>query len=542
MYLSHYDLALKPFQINPDPKFMWLGATHKEALAILKYGILDSRGFLLLVGDVGTGKTTLINGLLNSLDENTIVATIHDPGLEKLDFFNFLANAFKIDKKFTSKGDFLVRFIHFLHKAHADNKRLLVIIDEAQRLTNEMLEEIRLLSNIEKQDARLLNVFLVGQDELNETLAKTESRALLQRITTRYNIGPLKKNEIGEYIKFRLSVAGTQRKIFSSGAVREITAFSKCYPRLINIICDHALLTGFVKGVSKIDAGIVKECAQEIGPPKETWQAKGKKLVNIGKTIHKAVISGDKSAWRIPAAIVLSALMLIAAGYFYFPAKDNRSPLNSQSLKAADSSLTVLSNQDTNHTQKLQASLRSEKTLPESRPSANSSLLQRKTAGPAESKASKKEDVIKAAPPMPAGNQKVLMAEKKKQDVTASIDKPAPFRAQKLIVHFPRNSNEFTDEAYEMLDRFVAVIFQNPEAEVIVKGYTDSSGNYSYNKRLSRFRANIVKSYFVGQGVSPQKIKTFGMGPENPIASNDTIQGRSANRRIEIELKRSKTE
>jgi len=223
MYLSHYDLALKPFQINPDPKFMWLGATHKEALAILKYGILDSRGFLLLVGDVGTGKTTLINGLLNSLDENTIVATIHDPGLEKLDFFNFLANAFKIDKKFTSKGDFLVRFIHFLHKAHADNKRLLVIIDEAQRLTNEMLEEIRLLSNIEKQDARLLNVFLVGQDELNETLAKTESRALLQRITTRYNIGPLKKNEIGEYIKFRLSVAGTQRKIFSSGAVREIT-------------------------------------------------------------------------------------------------------------------------------------------------------------------------------------------------------------------------------------------------------------------------------------------------------------------------------
>jgi len=320
------------------------------------------------------------------------------------------------------------------------------------------------------------------------------------------------------------------------------SAFSKCYPRLINIICDHAPLTGFVKGVSKIDAGIVKECAQEIGPPKETWQAKGKKLVNIGKTIHKAVISGDKSAWRIPAAIVLSALMLIAAGYFYFPAKDNRSPLNSQSLKAADSSLTVLSNQDTNHKQKLQASLRSEKTLPESRPSAKISLLQRKTAGPAESKASKKEDVIKAAPPMPAGNQKVLMAEKKKQDVTASIDKPAPFRAQKLIVHFPRNSNEFTDEAYEMLDRFVAVIFQNPEAEVIVKGYTDSSGNYSYNKRLSRFRANIVKSYFVGQGVSPQKIKTFGMGPENPIASNDTIQGRSANRRIEIELKRSKTE
>jgi len=193
MYLSHYNLNKKPFQINPDPNFLWLGEIHKEALAILKYGILDSRGFLLLVGDVGTGKTTLINGLIDALDEDTIVVTVHDPGLEKLDFCNFLANAFKFEKKFSSKGDFLVRFIHFLHKAHDENKKVLLIIDEAQRLTHEIMEEIRLLSNIEKKGARLLNIFLVGQNEINEALTETRNRALLQRITTRYSIGPLKK-------------------------------------------------------------------------------------------------------------------------------------------------------------------------------------------------------------------------------------------------------------------------------------------------------------------------------------------------------------
>ena len=269
MYLSHYDLKEKPFQINPDPKFLWLGATHKEALAILKYGILDSRGFLLLVGDIGTGKTTLINGLLDSLDQDTIVATVPDPGLDKLDFYNFLAHAFKMDSKFTSKGDFLVQFMHFLHKAHTDKKKVLLVVDEAQRLDDEMLEEIRLLSNIEKKDARLLNIFLVGQDELNEILAGTKSWALLQRIT-RYSIGPLKKSEIGDYVKFRLSIAGTEKKIFNSGAIREITSFSKCYPRMINIICDHALLTGYVKGLKKIDAKVVKECAIELSPPKDS--------------------------------------------------------------------------------------------------------------------------------------------------------------------------------------------------------------------------------------------------------------------------------
>ncbi len=513
MYLSHYNLNKKPFQINPDPNFLWLGEIHKEALAILKYGILDSRGFLLLVGDVGTGKTTLINKLIDALDEDTIFATVHDPGLEKLDFCNFLASAFKFEKKFSSKGDFLVRFIHFLHKAHDENKKTLLIIDEAQRLTHEIMEEVRLLSNIEKKGARLLNIFLVGQNELNEALAETRNRALLQRITTRYTIGPLKKSEVRDYIKFRLSVAGTERIIFNSGAIREIISFSKCNPRMINNICDHALLTGYVKGVKKIDANIVKECAKELRLPNEIWIGKWK-----------------KPARSIPVFVASFVLLLIAGGYFYFQGRDDKisSSLSVQTNKNANNSGT------TNQTENMSSPVKGK--------DKENDILKKDAAGLEESKEPlKKGDTIKIASHSIAGDQKGSLAGEKKQEITEKIKDAVAFPDQKLIINFTQSSNDFSDEAYELLKRFAEIIFQNPDAEIIIKGYTDTSGSESHNLSLSIFRANIVKSYFVGQGINPAKIKSFGMGSENPIEPNATIQGRKANRRIEIELKTNKS-
>ena len=214
MYLSFYNLKTKPFQISTDPKFLWLGEKHKEALATLKYGIMDNRGFLLLTGDVGTGKTTLINALVNSLEDNTIVATVPDPDLEKLDFFNFIANAFKIKKMFHSKGTFIIYMSHFLHNAYNNNKKVLLIIDEAQRLNPNFLEEIRTLSNIEKQNTKLINIFFVGQNEFNDILMETRNRALRQRITINYNLDPLTKNETGEYISTVLK-SQVQKGIFS---------------------------------------------------------------------------------------------------------------------------------------------------------------------------------------------------------------------------------------------------------------------------------------------------------------------------------------
>ena len=263
MYRSHYNLSKKPFQLTTDPKFLWLGEKHKEALATLKYGVIDQKGFLLVSGDVGTGKTTLINALLESIPKDTLVANITDPALDLIEFFNFVALSFNIPQKFDSKIDFIVFFSQFLKKVYSENKSVLLIIDEVHRLSKEVLEHIRLLSNIELPEEKLINIFFVGQNEIQQTLALPECRALRQRISLVYQIEPLSENETSTYIKHRLKVAGTTENIFTQDAVREIYHFSKGYPRLINIVCDHALLTGYARDLKKITPDIIQECSQQ---------------------------------------------------------------------------------------------------------------------------------------------------------------------------------------------------------------------------------------------------------------------------------------
>jgi type II secretory pathway predicted ATPase ExeA/cytochrome c-type biogenesis protein CcmH/NrfG len=270
MYLSHYNLLRKPFQLTTDPRFLWLGEKHQEALATLNYGVVDQKGFLLVTGDVGTGKTTLINALLESLGDDTYVANITNPLLNLIDFFNFIAISFNINKKIDTKVDFIVHFSRFLKKVYSENKNVLLIIDEAHSLSKELLENIRLLSNIELPDEKLINIFLVGQNEINQTLALQECRALRQRIMLTYHIKPLSEVETFEYIKCRLKVAGTEMRLFSRKAIQEVYGFSRGYPRLINTICDNALLTGYARDLKKISPAVIKECAQELSLPGET--------------------------------------------------------------------------------------------------------------------------------------------------------------------------------------------------------------------------------------------------------------------------------
>jgi len=271
MYRSHYSLSKKPFQLTTDPKFLWFGEKHKEALATLKYGVIDQKGFLLLTGDVGTGKTTLINALLESIKEDTLIANIADPALNLIEFFNFVALSFNIPQKFESKIDFIVYFRQFLKKVYSENRSVLLIIDEAHRLSKEILEHIRLLSNIELPEEKLINIFFVGQNEIHQTLALPECRALKQRISLVYKIKPLSKNETLEYIKHRLKIAGTEKSIFTQDANRGIYQFSKGCPRLINIICDDALLTGYARNLKKITPDVIMECAQHFKSIGNTW-------------------------------------------------------------------------------------------------------------------------------------------------------------------------------------------------------------------------------------------------------------------------------
>ena len=264
MYLNHYDLKNKPFNISPDPNFLWLGEKHAEALAGLQYGILENKGFVLLTGEIGAGKTLLINSLVKSINEEIIAAIIPDPRLELIDFYNILANKFKMDRRFERKGDFLIHFEEFLIKANGHRKKVLLIIDETQRIKSELLDEIRVLSNIEFENRKLINIFFVGQRELKEMLLEERNWPLKQRITYNYHLMPLVEQETAAFIEHRLKVAGATKKIFSKEAIREIHNFSKGVPRLINIICDHSLMTGYSNALTVIDVDVVKECAEEL--------------------------------------------------------------------------------------------------------------------------------------------------------------------------------------------------------------------------------------------------------------------------------------
>ena len=195
MYLSHYNLRLKPFQITTDPRFIWLGEKHNEALSTLIYGIQEDKGFLVLTGEIGTGKTSLINYLLKKLDYKVINATISDPAMSINDFFKILSDEFNMGTNFEGKGDFLIHFKKFLINAYSDEKKVLLIIDEAQRLNHDLLEQIRLLSNIEVNNSKLINIFFVGQNEFNDILIDEKSKAVLQRIAVRSNIDPLTATE-----------------------------------------------------------------------------------------------------------------------------------------------------------------------------------------------------------------------------------------------------------------------------------------------------------------------------------------------------------
>ncbi len=290
MYLSHYNFCAKPFQITADPASIWLGEKHAETLANLQYGIEENKGISLLTGDVGTGKTTVINALLKNIDEKVIAVMIPDPGLSPIDLYNVLSDEFKMNRNFSNKGDFLNHLKPFLYETYLQNRTILLIIDEAQNISHELLEEIRLLSNIESADAKLINIFIAGQNEFNAILEENRNRAFKQRIGIRYHLDPLNDSETHEYINHRLKAAGSDKEIFSSKAIAQIHISSAGFPRLINTICDLALLTGYSLGKDKIDENIIKECARELELPGESESIEQKKRNKwISPTLHNLI-------------------------------------------------------------------------------------------------------------------------------------------------------------------------------------------------------------------------------------------------------------
>ena len=265
MYCHFYGLKERPFNVTSDPAFFFLSGKHNEALSHLLYGVSQRKGIIVITGEIGIGKTTLCRFFLNKLGKNVKTAFILNPYFSEIQLLEAVVKDFGISIKSPSRLSLVWELNKFLLKETADGNNVILIIDEAQNLKPRQLEQIRLLSNLETEKDKLLQVVLVGQPELNQRLNLYDLRQLRQRIMVRYHIAPLERSEIKDYINHRLNTAGpSQRLKFTDEAIGVIADFSSGTPRLINMLCDRALLAGFVAETDTIDLDIIKRCTEEL--------------------------------------------------------------------------------------------------------------------------------------------------------------------------------------------------------------------------------------------------------------------------------------
>jgi general secretion pathway protein A len=267
MYTSFFGLNEKPFAITPDPRYLYLSERHAEALAHLLYGINEAGGFVQLTGEVGTGKTTVVRSLLAQTPKNAEIALILNPRMTALEFLLTICEEVGIgvpDSATESRKDLVDILNQYLLRAHAGGRRVVVVVDEAQNLAPEVLEQVRLLTNLETNTQKLLQIILIGQPELRELLASYELRQLAQRVTGRYHLDPLSKDESAAYVRHRLRVAGATNELFTAPALHEVYRLSGGVPRVINIICDRALLGAYSMDRHRVTSNLVRNAAAEV--------------------------------------------------------------------------------------------------------------------------------------------------------------------------------------------------------------------------------------------------------------------------------------
>jgi len=268
MYASHFGLKENPFKLSPEPGYLFLSEQHRDALNYLVYGIKEKKGFVLISGSVGTGKTTICRTLLTLLDASVETALIFNTAISDVELLEAVVAEFgiKMSRKTATKTACIDALNGFLLQNFAAGKNAVLLIDEAQNLSHGVLEQIRMLSNLETEREKLLQIILIGQPEIKTTLTLPSLRQLNERITVRYDLKPLSAAEVIAYIDHRLSVAGGPGRIqFTTGAHRLVYDFSEGIPRRINALCDRALLIAYTKNISRIDRRVIRHAARDIG-------------------------------------------------------------------------------------------------------------------------------------------------------------------------------------------------------------------------------------------------------------------------------------
>jgi general secretion pathway protein A len=292
MYLEFFGLTEKPFAITPDPRYLYLSARHAEALAHLVYGINEAGGFIQLTGEVGTGKTTTIRSLLARAPKNAEIALILNPRLSATEFLRSLCEELGLVADDSAEGetkDLVDLLNRYLLGAHAQGRRVVLVVDEAQNLAPHVLEQVRLLTNLETETQKLLQIILIGQPELRNLLAREDLRQIAQRITARYHLDPLSREETAAYVRYRLRVAGATADLFAGSALREVYRVSRGIPRLINVICDRALLGAYTQDLHVVPASLVRRAGaevfgQELTPRSIPWIAACLALAVLGSS------------------------------------------------------------------------------------------------------------------------------------------------------------------------------------------------------------------------------------------------------------------
>jgi general secretion pathway protein A len=561
MYTSFYNLGKKPFEMNFDPSFLWLGDNREEVFSTLRYAILDNKGVLLLTGDAGSGKTTLIKSLTQSLGNDVEWAVVDDPRLDRIDFYNTIARKYGIEGPFTSKVQFLIQFSHYLHKADDEHKKVLLLIDNCHLLSQEMLEELRLLTNIEKAGVKLINIFFVGRPEFSDMLMQQRNRAIRQRLSFTVELLPLDVKETDDYIRHRLKIAGTEEKLFTAKAIETIHRFSQGLPRQINAICEHALIAGSVRAIRIIDHQTIESSAQAMNltvypsrkdvdmfPDKKSDFIRHKEKIMSGLAQLPGWFSSlNLKNWnqRNRLKYGFGLLILCVAGIFFWVLSPPPSGRDRE-LPVVPVVPVEIAKEPVAEDVSQVGSLPAMK-LPEEKKSEIVEEKQKEENLRSE-EISAAIDAPVAEEPQPAEAPAAIKIEptpwKKVLDQAEEIthlvqEKPkivkmAQMEPRKIILQLRSDSDELTNAGRQELDGFIEKLKQYPGAKVLIKGFVPAQSNTPENIKLSEDRAVSVQQIMLAKGINAEQIEVAGMGNLEPIGSNNTSEGREQNHRVEV--------